>query len=83
MLMSIRITFSADREPWDSSFMVLVTEDVNQIAIVCVQSEKHEEYLSWFRFFFCLLESLWSIAEGGQMEAFLGADAMMASLFSL
>ena len=81
--MIIRITFSADREPWDSGFMVLVTEDINQSTITCVQSEKHEEYLSWFRFFFCLLESLWSIAEGGQMEAFLGADAMMASLFSL
>ena len=81
--MSIRITFSADREPWDSSFMVLVTEDVNQIAIVCVQSEKHEEYLSWFRFFFCLLESFWSITKGGQVESFLGSNTMMTSLLSL
>ena len=83
VLMSIRITFSADREPWDSSFMVLVTEDVDQSTITCVQSEKYKEYLSWFRFFFGLLESFWSIAKGGQMEAFFGPDTMMTSFLSL
>jgi len=81
--MIIWITFSADREPWDSRFVVLIAEDVNQFAIICVQSEKHEENLPGLRFFFCLLESFWGITECRQMEAFLGSKTMMTSLFSL
>jgi len=83
MHMIIGITFSADREPWDSRFVVLIAEDVDQFAIICIQSEKYEENLSWLRLFLCLLKSFWGITECGQMEAFLGSKTMMTSLLSL